>query len=217
MQPITDTTPATAHPHAVAATGTGAQASTPAPDQEALRAYTLASVAHLQATAVRWHAEICEHASLAACHRADPYLLPADRMLLAAIADQRAENARVRAQQVEDRVNRLLASIGGDVPATAEEPIAVVVITIQRDRVHQTARLVMGGTRSVTRRWDRISGGSWGTKQREWIHSERQLGIELAEYMDALDFPSRVADMLPRPPATGSNAATKAAEEVRNG
>lgn len=95
------------------------------------------------------------------------------------------------------------------------EPMAVIVITIRRDSIEQHARLVMGGTHSANRSWQRTGAGSWNTHDAEFIEAEDRIGLELAEYMDALDLPNRVASMLPRPATPAVMAeALKAVREV---
>lgn len=100
---------------------------------------------------------------------------------------------------------------GGGTPIDA--PMAVIVTTVHRDRIQQTARMVLGGTQTATRTWtrDRPSGGSWKSRDMDWHDHEDRIGIELAEYMHALDLPTRVAAMLPRLPGDD------AAQEVHHG
>jgi len=211
MQPNTDTTPATAHPLAAQDTGAAAQATTANPDAQAVQAYTLASIAYLEATAARYRAEEAEARAHAAAHRADPYHTQPERMLLGQLADNRGDSAAARAQTFQFRADSLRA----DLPASAHPaPMAVIVLTVQRDRIQGTARLVMGGTRTVSRSWDRVSDRAWRSRDREWSESEDRIGVELCEYMDALSLPDRVANMLPRPPA--AIAPSKAAQEVSN-
>lgn len=81
------------------------------------------------------------------------------------------------------------------------DPMATVSITIQRDTIIMTARLLMGGTRTVMRTWQRKGHAAWSSRDPDFIAAEERIGIELAEFIDAIDLPSKVADMLPRPPA----------------
>lgn len=99
--------------------------------------------------------------------------------------------------------------------ARAPDAMAVIVITVRRDRIEQTARLVMGGTHTAARAWERAGAGSWKSRDPEFGLHEERLGLELTEYMDALELPARVAAMLPRP--ASPDAVAKAAEEVRRG
>lgn len=95
-------------------------------------------------------------------------------------------------------------------------PMAVIVLTVQRDLITQTAHLVMGGMHTATRQWKRLGPGSWSSKDPEWMAHEDRIGVELAEYMDMLSLPSRIAAMLPHLPCN-SDAAAAAAREVANG
>ncbi|MGO4222113.1 hypothetical protein AB4Y64_09715 [Lysobacter sp. TAF61] len=210
MHPMTDTTPATAHTPATIDTGAEVQAITPRePAPEAVQAYTLASVAYLEATAARYRAEETEARAHAAAHRADPFHTPAERVLLSKLAENRGDNAAQRAQAFQYRADGLRA----DCPAaTTIPPMAVIVLTVQRDRIQQTARLVMGGTRSVQRTWERVGDRSWRSRDADWSEAEDRIGVELCEYMDAVSLPDRVANMLPRPPA--SKVSSNAGQEV---
>lgn len=211
MQPNTDTTPATAHPLAALDTGAAAQAITANPDAPALQAYTLACITYLEATAARYRAEEAETRAHAAAHRADPYHTPAERLLLGQLADNRGDSAATRAQTFQFRADSLRAEL----PASAlPAPMAVIVLTVQRDRIQETARLIMGGTRTVSRTWDRVADRSWRSRDKEWAAAEDRIGVELCDYMDALSLPDRVANMLPRPPA--AKASSTAGQEVSN-
>jgi len=93
---------------------------------------------------------------------------------------------------------------------------AAVLIHISRDRIAFTATLDMGGLQSVTRTFTADSKGGWRSQQPDFIAAEERIGVELAEYLDALDLPTRVAAMLPRPATpAGSAAMAAAAQEVR--
>lgn len=93
---------------------------------------------------------------------------------------------------------------------------AAVLIHISRDRIAFTATLDMGGLQSVTRSFEPDPKGGWRTHQPDFIAAEERIGVELAEYLDALELPTRVAAMLPRPAtAAGSAAMAVAAQEVR--
>lgn len=223
MQQHTDLSPATAQPPADPGTGTGPQASTQPEDTIALYGFTVASIRYLEAQAAHHRADATMYRALAAAHRADPYMAPADRALMSGAADQRAETAEQEARDVLKRALALraenpAAGIAAADTAEESEPTAIVVITIQRNRIQQTARLLLGAPRTANRTWRRGDlCGSWATLDRAWSEHEDNIGIELAEYMDALDLPDRVADMLPRPRAASSDAAARAAEEVRRG
>lgn len=207
MQPNTET-PATAQPPAVPGTGAAAQATTAPPSPEALIAYTVASIAQLEAVAARYRAEEAEHRAMAAAHVADPFLSESERRMLSESAELRAENAAGAVDHTARRIQVLLH----DCPAAAmaEAPMAVIVTTVHRDRIVQSVRLVMGGTRTVARTWDRTSPHSWKSRDPEWTDSEERIGVELVEHMEALSLPDRVANMLPRPAAARASSKAKA-------
>jgi len=93
---------------------------------------------------------------------------------------------------------------------------AAVLIHISRDRIAFSATLDMGGLQSVTRTFTADSNGGWRSQQPDFIAAEERIGVELAEYLDGLDLPTRVAAMLPRPATPAGNAAmAAAAQEVR--
>lgn len=93
---------------------------------------------------------------------------------------------------------------------------AAVLIHISRDRIAFTVTLDMGGLQSVTRTFTPDPKGGWRSTQPDFIAAENRIGVELAEYLDALDLPTRVASMLPRPAsAAGCAAMAAAAQEVR--
>jgi hypothetical protein len=104
----------------------------------------------------------------------------------------------------------------GAVGAKPRECSAVIMLHISRDRIAIVATLDMGGLQSVTRTFTRDPNGGWRTQQPNFIVAEERIGVELAEYLDALNLPTRVAAMLPRPAtAAGCTAMAKAAQEVR--
>lgn len=93
----------------------------------------------------------------------------------------------------------------------------IVMLQVQRDRIAIVATLDMGGVHAVTRTWSKESPGVWRSRQPEFAEAEERIGIELAEYLDALDLPTRVAAMLPKPPTNAGIAAMEeAAKEVRH-
>ena len=102
-----------------------------------------------------------------------------------------------------------------------ELPMAVIVMVITKDHITQHAHLHLGGFHPSTRNFVRNGPNSWRSKDPEFIAHEQRIGIELAEFADALDFPSRVADMLPRVPANPTSDARKmaatAVEVLRHG
>ena len=102
-----------------------------------------------------------------------------------------------------------------------ELPMAVVVMVITKDHITQHAHLHMGGFHPATRNFLRTGPSSWRSKDPEFIEHEQRIGIELAEFVDGLDFPSRIADMLPRVPASPTTdarqVAATAVEALRHG
>lgn len=103
-----------------------------------------------------------------------------------------------------------------DIAASRSECSAVVMVHIRRNRIGVVASLDMGGLHTVARVWTRDPRGGWATRDAEFIAEEDRIGVELAEYLDALDLPTRIADMLPRPPtAAGVAAMAEAEKEVR--
>ena len=93
---------------------------------------------------------------------------------------------------------------------------AMVMVQIRRDRIAVVATLDMGGLQTVSRTWVLESPGVWRSHDQYFIAAEDRIGVELAEYLDALELPLRVARMLPRPAsAAGATAMAEAAEEVR--
>lgn len=96
------------------------------------------------------------------------------------------------------------------------ECAAVVMLHIHRDRVALIATLDMGGHTTVSRTWVADGSGVWRSRDQEFIAAEDRIGVEMAEYLDGLTLPFRVAQMLPKPPtAAGAAAMAEAAKEVR--
>ncbi|MGH8077743.1 MAG: hypothetical protein ACREPE_10505 [Lysobacter sp.] len=197
MHPNPEINPVSKATRAVASTGSAAQATTLARDTQALEDYTLASLEYLDATAAHHRADAIMYRALAHAHRLDPFLVPSDRTWMARAADDRAESSVDQALTIEQRADRIRTQT----PAAAgrESPMAVIVVTVLRDRIRQTARLVAGHTRSASRSWQRIGANSWKSRDPEWAEHDGRIGLELAEYMDALELPTRVAAMLPLP------------------
>ncbi|MGO1072687.1 hypothetical protein [Lysobacter sp. CA199] len=212
MQPHTDQSPVTAQTPAVPSAGAVAQATTGPATPEQLQAYALACVEHFEANAARHRAEEIEYRALAKAHRADVHMVPADRLLLSLQAEQRGDRAGELANDALGRADALRQSFPG-LPQTPQ-PMAVIVTTIQRDRIQQTARLIMGRATSASRTFTRL-GNLWKCRDRDWPAHEEAIGVELVEHMEAFPLPDRVAEMLPRPSAP--EAAAKAASEVRHG
>lgn len=106
-------------------------------------------------------------------------------------------------------------------PNGAELPMAVLVTVITADRITQHAHLHLGGLHTAMRDWRRTGKGSWESRDEEFIAAEERIGLELAEYADLMDLPTRIANMLPRAPASAISEARQlaavAAEELRHG
>lgn len=111
------------------------------------------------------------------------------------------------------------ATEAGAKPTTSRPaPLAIVTTVIAHDQITTTAQLVMGGfVQAVQRTWQRTGKGSFSCREPEFIMAEDRLGIELAEFSDSISTPIRVANMLPRNPASTSSPAFKAAMHAIRG
>lgn len=83
-----------------------------------------------------------------------------------------------------------------DVLAT-EPPHARVTFDIGHNSITTSVALNMGNTISASRTWCRTGKVSWSTVECDFAQRSPNLGAELAEFVDAIDLPTRVADMLP--------------------
>ncbi|MGH8076727.1 MAG: hypothetical protein ACREPE_05310 [Lysobacter sp.] len=158
--------------------------------------YTIANLSYFDALARRHRADASVYRALADAHRQDPFLVATERTRLAELADRRAWSSMEEALAVEQRAQRIRAEhlIG---PTAMSSPMAVIVVTVLRDRIEQTARLVLDGTRRVSRSWQRMGHSSWKSCDPDWNAHEDWIGIELADYMDRLTLPASVAAALP--------------------
>ena len=222
MQNATDRS-ATGTPHAQdPGTGPGAEANTAA-TLAGLAAFSAATATYLDAEAALREAQARVHVALAESYQADPHLSAGARLPLvdaalhcALTAEDEAASFRRRARKIRREAMLELAPTAA--AAEASEACAVVVVTIKRDQIRQVATLHMGGAHSVGRTWEPTSGGGWRSRDPEWIEGEERIGLELAEFMDAMPFPGRVAKMLPRRPGPGAaEAMRQAALEVGRG
>ena len=97
---------------------------------------------------------------------------------------------------------------------------ALVQIHVTHNVVTFTAVLDMGGKRSEQRVWTRRvgPGKGWVCSQHdgEFIGAEDHISRELAEFVDGIDFPFEVANMLPGKKASPETVA-KAVQEVGHG
>lgn len=211
MYTSTNESPATALTPTVPGTGTGAQATTRPPTQAERMEFAQAMVAYLDAQAAYHRAGETMNLLAATAYELDPHTLAADRMGMAEMARDHAKKHALAATEMDRRAN-LLRPDPAPAATTADEPCAVVVVTVQRDRIQCTARLMMGGTRTVNRTWNRVGASAWKSRDPEFIDSEDRIGIELAEFVDSIDLPDRVAAMLPRRPS--ADVVAQAAKEV---
>lgn len=103
-------------------------------------------------------------------------------------------------------------------PGAAEgDCSAVVQVRITRNEVVFTATLNMGQQYSKELTWKRHRGSERGwvcNRPAEFIGFEDEIGRELAEYADGLNFPYAVANMLPGKRA-GAAAVAEAAKAVQ--
>ncbi|MCL1558318.1 hypothetical protein [Xanthomonas nasturtii] len=103
--------------------------------------------------------------------------------------------------------------------AAGKDCSAIATLYITHDAVVVVAALTMGQHRSATQRWERRRGAGKGWKlisgPRLFTSEADRISNALAEFMDDLDFPFDLANMLPRRPTAAAEAAiTAAAREV---
>lgn len=113
----------------------------------------------------------------------------------------------VHSDLIEERMQATLESL-------SVGAIAVVATVITADGITTTVQLRMGGVQAVQRTWTRCGRGSFQTHDPEFVSHEDRIGIELAEFADAIDLPVRVANMLPRTSNQHSAARQQAAATV---
>ncbi|PPU54528.1 hypothetical protein XdyCFBP7245_17865 [Xanthomonas dyei] len=99
---------------------------------------------------------------------------------------------------------------------------STITMHVTHGAVVVTATLNMGPLRQVRQSWERRRGTGTGWKlidgPRLWTTAEDRISTELAEFMDGLDFPFDLANMLPRrPTAAAAAAVAQAAREVAHG
>lgn len=99
---------------------------------------------------------------------------------------------------------------------------ATITMHVTHGSVVVTAALSMGPLREARQSWERRRGPGSGWKlidgPRLWTKAEGCISTELAEFMDGLDFPFDLANMLPRrPTAAAAAAVAQAAREVSHG
>lgn len=214
MQTKTGETPSTIGTAQASGTGPAAEASTYLYHPDDLAEYQAAEIAVMEADLER--ARACAASCRAHMRRvlANPYLDKSKRGSFAGNYQSGLETWTQEAAQIQERLDPLRPQP----QAETSEPMAIIVISVQRNHIQQTAKLQMGGTSMVTRHWDRAGAHSFQSADRnDWAEYEERIGVELAEYMDGLGLPMKVADMLPRSPSPDRNAAAQAAQEVRHG
>jgi hypothetical protein len=116
--------------------------------------------------------------------------------------------------RVQAAVARIYEGTPGNCHATA-------IVHVTHDVVVIAAALSMGPYQTLAQRWERRRDTGTGWKRIEgphlWTDAEARISTELAKFMDALDFPFALANMLPRrPTAAVIEAIEAAAQEVGN-
>lgn len=149
-------------------------------------------------------------------HDADGADGPDDaRMKLYAGALFEASQAERLAGHTKSRIALLLEdhpelhTVDAEAAARAE---VLIVITDERIQIQTTLHMAHRMQRFRDERcWTRKGLCSWAAHGDDFTsrHESSGIGIELAEFCDAIDLPTRVADMLPREPA---DTAARAAE-----
>ncbi|KFA30911.1 hypothetical protein [Xanthomonas vasicola] len=106
------------------------------------------------------------------------------------------------------------AGIGFDL-ALGKDCSAIATLYITHDAVVVVAALTMGQHSSATQRWERRRGPGKGWKlisgPRLFTNEADRISNALADFMDDLDFPFDLANMLPRRPTPAAEAAIAAA------
>ncbi|OAX59092.1 hypothetical protein [Xanthomonas translucens] len=99
--------------------------------------------------------------------------------------------------------------------AAGKDCSAIASLSITHDAVVVVAALAMGQYRSATQRWERRRSPCKGWKlisgPRLFTSEADRISNALAEFMDDLDFPFELANMLPRRPTAAAEAAIAAA------
>lgn len=103
--------------------------------------------------------------------------------------------------------------------AAGKDCSAIATLYITHDAVVVVAVLNMGHHTSATQRWERRRGPGKGWKlisgPRRFSNEADRISNALADFMDDLDFPFDLANMLPRRPTAAAEAAiADAAREV---
>jgi len=99
---------------------------------------------------------------------------------------------------------------------------ATITLHVTHDAVIVSALLQMGQHRGETQHWERRRGSVQGWKlvegPRHWMNEEDRISTELADFMEGLDFPFALANMLPRKSSAAAAASiAQAAREVGHG
>ncbi|WEE87246.1 hypothetical protein ACQ3G3_05860 [Xanthomonas oryzae pv. oryzae] len=96
---------------------------------------------------------------------------------------------------------------------------ATITMHVTHGAVVVIAKLNMGPLRQVRQSWERRRGTGWKLIDgpRLWTTVDDRISTELAEFMDGLDFPFDLANMLPRKASAAAfESIAEAAREVSN-
>ncbi len=106
---------------------------------------------------------------------------------------------------------------GFDLAAGADSSV-IVSLTVTHNRIVIAGALCMGMPTFEMQAWERRAGSRLGWVQvsgpRDFVDAEDRIGLELAEYLDGLDFPYALANMLPGKRAS-QQAVAEAAKAVQ--
>ncbi len=106
---------------------------------------------------------------------------------------------------------------GYDLAAGADFSV-IVTLTVTHNRIVIAGARYMGTPAVEMQAWERRTGSRFGWVQvsgpRDFVDAEERIGLELAEYLDGLDFPYALARMLPGKRAS-QQAVAEAAKAVQ--
>lgn len=107
-------------------------------------------------------------------------------------------------------------------PDGANSASVRILLEIDHQRIRCSVRQQMGPYLTMAGRiWRRLARGQWRTVDPDWSVHEGTLGCEVIDYLAGLDFPARIAEMLPRrpgdlpPPATPPDEAIAIIDALR--
>ena len=108
--------------------------------------------------------------------------------------------------------------LGHDLAAGADSSV-IVSLTVTHNRIAIAGALCMGAPAVELQAWERRAGSRLGWVQvsgpRDFVDAEDRIGLELAEYLDGLEFPFKLANMLPGKRAS-QQAVAEAAKAVQS-